>query len=180
MADPFVAEIRIFPFDFAPINWALCAGQILSISQNAALFSLIGTYYGGDGRSNFGLPDLRGNVPVGQGQGAGLSLYEVGEMGGSPTVALLDANNPVHNHSVNATTNNASTTDPTNNVYAAGVFGTRGAEKAINLYTTAAPGPTLKSTALNSAGGNQSHNNMMPYLVLNFCICMVGVYPSRS
>ena len=180
MSDQYVAEIRIFPFNFAPIGWQICAGQILPISQYSALFSLLGTNFGGNGTSNFGLPNLQGNVPVDQGQGSGLSPYAVGQSGGNPTVTVLDAQNPIHNHLVNASTTNGNTPDPSNAVYAKGSFGSRGSEGAINLYTTTTPGVTLKPTALNQVGSNQPHNNMMPYLVLNFCIALQGIFPPRG
>jgi microcystin-dependent protein len=182
MSDQFLAEIRIFPFNFAPTQWAFCNGQLLPLSQYTALFSLIGTYYGGDGRTTFQLPNLQGNVPVDAGQGAGLSLYDVGEQGGSQTVTLLDTENPVHNHLVNASGKNATSTNPSGNVYAKGLYEVSPTDKrAVNLYTTTAPGTTtLKPTAIGLAGGGQAHNNMMPYLTLNFCIAMQGIFPARS
>jgi microcystin-dependent protein len=183
MSDQFLAEIRIFPFDFAPIQWAFCNGQILPLSQYTALFSLLGTNYGGDGKSNFALPNLQGNVPVDAGQGTGLSQYEVGEQGGSQTVTLLDTENPSHNHLVNASGGNASSVDPSGNVYAKGLYELSVTNKGpVNLYTTTAPSPTLtlKPTAIGVAGGGQAHNNMMPYLTLNFCIAMQGIFPARS
>src|SRR5580658_9336370 len=165
MSDQFLAEIRMFACNFAPIQWATCDGQTLPISQNTALFSLIGTFYGGNGTSTFQLPNLQGNVPVDAGQGQGLSLYEVGEQGGSANVTLLDTENPMHNHLVNASGATATSLDPSGNVYARGIYELSATKKGpIDLYTTTAPGPNLKSTALGSAGGNQPHNNMMPYL----------------
>ncbi len=181
MSDQFLAEIRIFPFNFAPIQWAFCNGQLLPLSQHTALFSLIGTYYGGDGRSNFQLPNLQGRVPVDAGQGAGLSPYDVGEEGGNQTVTLLDTQNPSHNHLVNASGSNGTATDPSGNVYARGHYDNNGSKGAVDLYTQTAPGPTtLKPTAIGVTGGGQPHNNMMPYLTLNFCIAMQGIFPPRG
>jgi microcystin-dependent protein len=170
--DPFVAEVRIFPFNFAPRGWAFCNGQLLPISQNTALFSLLGTTYGGDGKSNFGLPNMQGNAPMHPGQGPGLSLYDLGEMGGSETVTLLQSEIPSHTHSVNgATVDNADSNIPTNkNIGKAStkVFNTTGTPVQMNVNT------------IGIAGGSQPHNNMMPYLTLNFCIAMQGVYPPRT
>jgi microcystin-dependent protein len=182
MSDQFLAEIRIFPFNFAPIQWAFCNGQILPLSQHSALFSLIGTYYGGDGRSNFALPNLQGNVPVAAGQGSGLSLYNIGEEGGSQNVTLLDTQNPSHNHLVNASGKNANSLDPSGNVYAKGLYEVSQNNKGpVNTYTTTAPGATaLNPAAIGVAGGNQPHNNMMPYLTLNFCIALQGIFPPRG
>src|ERR1700742_3852740 len=122
MANPFVAEVRIFPFNFAPQGWAFCNGQLMSLSQNTALFSLLGTTYGGDGKSNFALPNFEGNTPMQQGQGPGLSLRDLGETGGEQFVTLLQAEMPQHSHMVNADTTNANTADPTNAIYKAGII----------------------------------------------------------
>lgn len=171
MAQPFVAEIRIFPFNFAPVGWALCNGQAMRISQNTALFSLLGVNFGGDGRSTFGLPNLQGNVPVNAGQGPGLSLYNVGQSGGSPTVKLLDTQMPAHNHTLRAQSGSATTTSPVGAVPA-----------TTSIPTYAAPGgsATLNAGALQNTGGSLPHNNLQPYLVLNFCIALQGVFPPRS
>ena len=172
--DPFVAEIRIFPFNFAPKGWAFCDGQILPLSQNTALFSLLGTTYGGDGKSNFALPDMQGNAPMHPGQGPGLSLHDLGETGGSETVSLLESEIPVHSHAMTASTQDGLDSHPVNNLLAQGV--------GIAQYTDANTGPftTLNDSALSLAGGDQPHNNMQPYLTLNFCIALQGVYPPRT
>jgi microcystin-dependent protein len=173
MADPFVAEIRIFPFNFAPKGWAFCDGQILPLSQNTVLFSLLGTTYGGDGKSNFALPDLQGSAPMHPGQGPGLSLHYLGETGGSDTVSLLESEIPSHNHPLQAYMGVADVPYPENNVLAQSVDG--------DSYYPAA-GATLvplSDYSLTPAGGDQPHNNMMPYLTLNFCIALQGVFPPR-
>ena len=171
MADPFVAEIRIFPFNFPPKGWALCNGQLMAISQNTALFSLLGTYYGGDGKSTFGLPDLEGSVAVDAGQGQGLSYYDLGQTGGTDTVTLLASEAPVHNHNVMA-----QTVDQGDNRIPA---------PTLNLGKTSIynPGPfnaQLNFQATSLYGQGQPHNNLMPYLVLNFNIALQGVYPARG
>jgi len=171
MADPFVAEIRIFPFNFAPKGWAFCDGQILPISQNTALFSLLGTNYGGDGKSTFALPDLQGSVPIHQGQGSGLSEYFVGETGGEPYVTLLLTETPTHSHNITA-----QTIDQGDN---------RIPSPSLNLgntqmYSNAQPTATMDPQALSLYGNSQPHNNLMPYLTLNFNIALQGVYPPRS
>lgn len=170
--DPFIAEIRIFPFNFAPIGWAFCDGQLMPISQNTALFSLLGTTYGGDGKSNFALPNLQGSAPIGAGQGPGLSLYDLGETGGSDTVTLVESEMPVHTHPVVASLSDGTNQTPANALYAFGV--------GIGQY--AAPGATamLADNAVGLTGGDQSHNNLQPYLTLSFCIALQGVYPPRS
>lgn len=175
MADPFVAEIRIFPFNFPPKGWAFCNGQLLPISQNTALFSLLGTTYGGDGKSTFGLPDMQGNAAMHPGQGPGLSLHDLGEMGGSQTVTLLESEIPSHSHSINATTG-ALQSDPTGSVWA-----NPGGRPAPNFFADSGGSPlTMNATAVNLTGGSLPHNNMQPYLTLNFCIALQGVFPPRS
>jgi microcystin-dependent protein len=175
MSDPFVAEIRIFPFNFPPTGWAFCDGQILPLSQNTALFSLLGTTYGGDGKSNFGLPNLQGSAPMQAGQGPGLSLRELGESGGEQTVTLLQSEMPSHPHTANASSGSGSSHDPTNNVWATAQVARQGQK----LYGSAG-GATMNPLALSPAGSSFPHNNMMPYLVLNFCIALQGVYPPRT
>src|SRR5207253_2188622 len=174
--DPFVAEIRIFPFNFAPKGWAWCDGQLMPISQNTALFSLLGTTYGGDGKSNFALPDMQGNAPMHPGQGPGLSLHDLGETGGSETVTLLQSEIPAHSHAMqNAPTGFAANTNTcTNN--------SMGKSSQGNVYIpfNAANVVQLSPSALTPAGGDQPHNNMQPYLTLNFCIALQGVYPPRT
>jgi len=180
MADPFVAEIRIFPFNFAPKGWAFCDGQILPISQNTALFSLLGTTYGGDGKSTFALPNLQGAAPLHSGQGSGLSLWDLGEFQGSDTVTLLESEIPAHSHALNAQTQNANTNDPAGAILAAGHFG--GAQGgAVNFYLASANPQTLMNpAAIAPSGGSLPHNNLMPYLTLNFCIALQGVFPPRT
>jgi microcystin-dependent protein len=175
MADPFVAEIRIFPFNFPPKGWAFCDGQLLAISQNTALFSLLGTTYGGDGKSNFALPNMQGNAPMHPGQGPGLSLHDLGETGGSETVTLLESEIPAHSHALMATTQAANQATPVNNSLAK----TTGTFKPY-LAPAGAPLVQMSQNALPPAGGDQPHNNMQPYLTLNFCIALQGVFPPRS
>src|SRR6201999_3600998 len=168
--DPFVAEIRIFPFNFAPKGWAWCDGQLLPLSQNTALFSLLGTTYGGNGKSNFALPDVQGRAPMHPGQGPGLSLHDLGETGGSDTVTLLQSEIPAHSHSTNISGTQGIQNTPLSQLPAIGV--------GVNLYATASsPLVPMADNALTPAGGDQPHNNMMPYLTLNFCIALQGVFP---
>ena len=171
--DPFVAEIRIFPFNFAPKGWAFCDGQLLPLSQNTALFSLLGTTYGGDGKSTFALPDLQGSVPMHPGQGAGLSLYDLGQTGGSQTVSLLESEIPIHAHGLRGDRNVSETPDPSGNSLGRG--------SSINAYQTAVSQNlvAMAAEALAPAGGDQPHNNMQPYLTLNFCVALQGVFPQR-
>ena len=173
MADPFVAEIRIFPFNFAPRGWAFCNGQLLPLSQNTALFSLLGTTYGGDGKSTFALPNLQGNAPMHPGQGPGLSLHDLGEIGGSPTVTLLQSEMPFHSHSMNASADPANAQIPSSQVTLARSAG--GSAYATNTAGLLA----LSNQALLPAGGSLPHNNMQPYLTLNYCIALQGVFPPR-
>jgi len=175
MADPFVAEIRIFPFNFAPKGWAWCDGQLMPISQNTALFSLLGTTYGGDGKSNFALPNMQGNAPMHPGQGPGLSLHDLGETGGSETVSLLESEIPSHSHAMRASS------DAADNFVAVGNMLAKPIGRGNNLYsTTTTPLVSMSDNALTPAGGDQPHNNMQPYLTLNFCIALQGVYPPRT
>ncbi len=175
MADPFVAEIRIFPFNFAPKGWAFCNGQILPISQNTALFSLLGTTYGGDGKSTFALPDLQGRAPMHPGQGPGLSLHDLGETGGSETVTLLESEMPAHSHTYNVSAGDATDRIPTGQKFASGLGG-------VVPYAPAAGAPLtqMSPVALAPAGGDLPHNNMQPYLTFNFCIALQGVFPPRT
>jgi len=176
MSDHFVAEIRLFGFAFAPSGWALCNGQLLPISQNTALFSLLGTVYGGDGRSTFGLPDLRGCVPlhVGASQpGPGLGTYLLGERGGSEVVALLESEMPAHSHLLRA-----ATLDPADaNIPSASA--SLAPSTGGTLYQSTAD-VHLAPQALAPAGGSTPHNNMQPYLTVNFCIALQGTYPPRT
>jgi microcystin-dependent protein len=174
MADPFVAEIRIFPFNFAPKGWAFCDGQIMPISQNTALFSLLGTTYGGDGKSNFALPNMQGNAPMHPGQGPGLSLHDLGETGGSDTVSLLESEIPSHSHAIKA-----DTLDPAD-VQAPGATVVLAKSTGGNAYIAPASLVAMAGQTLAPAGGDQPHNNMQPYLTLNFCIALQGVFPPRT
>ena len=175
MADPFVAEIRIFPFNFAPKGWAFCDGQLLPISMNTALFSLLGTTYGGDGKSTFAIPNLQGNAPMHPGQGPGLSLHDLGETGGSDTVSLLESEIPAHAHTLQAQTNPASL-----NVGAVDRSLARSAGGFAFKQTPFTNLVSMAGGALAPSGGDQPHNNLMPYLTLNFCIALQGVYPPRT
>lgn len=172
MADPFVAEIRIFPFNFAPKGWAWCDGQLLPLSQNTALFSLLGTTYGGDGKSNFALPDLQGSAPMHPGQGPGLSLHDLGETGGSETVTLLASEIPAHSHGLRANSSLGDNPNP--------------AGHSLGRYTNAYQSTVsanlvgMAPESLSPAGGDQPHNNMMPYLTFYFNIALQGVFPPRS
>jgi len=172
MADPFVAEIRIFPFNFAPKGWAWCDGQLLPLSQNTALFSLLGTTYGGDGKSNFALPDLQGRAPMHPGQGPGLSLHDLGETGGSETVSLLESEIPAHSHSLVASQADGVERTPNGQLLATGI--------GISAYQTPGPLTQLSPNGLAPAGGDQPHNNLQPYLTFYFCIALQGVFPPRG
>lgn len=171
--DPFVAEIRIFPFNFAPKGWAFCDGQLLPLSQNTALFSLLGTTYGGNGKSTFALPNMQGNAPMHPGQGPGLSLHDLGETGGSETVSLLESEIPNHSHALMASS------QPGEDSQAAGeAFGR---SVGASLYQPSNAGlVAMSDNIMSPAGGDQPHNNMQPYLTLNFCIALQGVYPPRT
>jgi len=173
--DPFVAEIRIFPFNFAPKGWAFCDGQILPLSQNTALFSLLGTTYGGNGQSTFALPDLQGSAPLHPGQGPGLSLYDLGQQSGTEFVTLLQSEIPVHTHTMSASVENGTQKTLTADITLATSIG-----GSIYQSNTGANLVTMAPQALAPAGGSLPHNNMMPYLTLNFCIALQGVYPPRT
>jgi microcystin-dependent protein len=179
MSDPFLGEIRMFPFNFAPAGWALCNGQIIPIPQNPALFSLLGTTYGGNGTSNFALPNLQGSVPVDAGQGTGLPLYDLGETGGEISHALNTAEMPAHIHNLMGDTAEASTASPSNAVYAQGRYTGNPPGPAWPYTSSTANDVTMYQGALTAAGGNVPHNNLMPYLTLNFCIALQGIYPQR-
>jgi microcystin-dependent protein len=174
MADPFVAEIRVFPFNFAPKGWAWCDGQLLPLSQNTALFSLLGTTYGGNGKSNFALPDLQGRAAMHPGQGPGLSLHDLGETGGSETVTLLESEIPAHSHTPNSNLGSADLTAPSSlNVLA---------EADGSAYKASPFGPltTMGAQSLSAAGGDLPHNNLQPYLTFYFNIALQGVFPPRG
>ena len=171
--DPFVAEIRIFPFNFPPKGWAFCDGQLMPISQNTALFSLLGTTYGGDGKANFAIPNMQGNAPMQPGQGPGLSLYDLGQTGGSDTVTLIDNELPVHSHALMASSQPGEDATPAGE--------NLGRSVGASLYQTSSANLVkMNSGALALAGNSQPHNNLMPYLTLNFCIALQGVYPPRT
>jgi microcystin-dependent protein len=174
MADPFVAEIRIFPFNFAPRGWAWCDGQLLPLSQNTALFSLLGTTYGGNGKSNFALPNLQGSAPMHPGQGPGLSLHDLGESGGSDTVTLNQNETPAHSHTLKAQSTTGSKSTPENNSIA------RVSGATPYLPAAGAALTPLSNQAVTPTGGDQPHNNMMPYLTYYFNIALQGVFPPRS
>lgn len=175
MADPFVAEIRIFPFNFAPKGWAWCDGQLMPLSQNTALFSLLGTTYGGDGKSTFALPDLQGNAPMHPGQGPGLSLHDLGETGGSETVTLLQSEIPVHSHFMRAHNGDqGDAQNPSPNTSLAQSANGFAYQSVANLNLT-----QLNPGILSPAGGDQPHNNLMPYLTFYFNIALQGVFPPR-
>jgi microcystin-dependent protein len=174
MASPFVAEIRIFGFNFAPKGWAFCNGQIMPISQNTALFSLLGTTYGGDGKSNFALPNLQGSAPLNAGQGPGLSLRDLGEIGGEDNVTLLQTEIPAHAHTAQGYPN-AGGQGPTNNTWS------DANQRGISQYTSSgAQNVQMNPLALSVTGSSLPHNNLMPYLVLNFCIALQGIFPPRT
>lgn len=168
MADPFVGEIRSFGFTFAPRNWAYCNGTLVSIASNTLLFSVIGTTYGGDGNTTFALPDLRGRAAIHRGRGPGLSLYNMGQAGGSQTVALTTDAMPSHNHNMLATNDHNQNT-PDNHL-----LGQR------PIYNAGDPSTTLHPAAIGHTGSGTSHDNQQPYQVLNFCIAMTGAFPQRG
>lgn len=170
MSEPFIAEVRIFAGNFAPRGWALCNGQLLPIAQNTALFSLVGTTYGGDGRSTFGLPNLQGRAAMHPGNGPGLTPRRLGETGGSATVTLTADQIPAHNHALHGY-GNAAAANPTN---------TRGLGNAPMYHAPAPNQGALAGQAIGASGGGQPHNNRQPYLGLNFIIALQGIYPSRS
>lgn len=173
MSDQFLAEIRIFPFNFPPTGWAFANGQIMPLSQNTALFALLGTTYGGDGKSTFALPDMQGNAPMQPGQGQGLSLRDLGEMSGVESITLLESEIPLHTHTLNAQNTPANSRTPGNTVVLARNVGG-------NTYKAAPSNmQAMAFQALAPAGGSLPHNNMQPYLALNFCIALQGIFPQR-
>lgn len=188
MADNFVGEIRLFPFNFAPNGWALCQGQLLPINQNTALFSLLGTFYGGDGKSNFALPNLQGRVAIAQGQGPGLSSYVIGDTGGAETITVLTTQIPSHSHTLTpAGTLNARNAGGDRQTPAANVLAAE-SEGATATYSNASVNASMKAggvtfsgtTAVSTAGGDTAHENRMPFLTLNYCIALQGIFPARS
>ena len=174
MSDPFVAEIRIFGGNFAPSGWALCNGQLMPISQNTALFSLLGTWYGGDGKSTFALPNLMGSGAINQGQGPGLTSRSLGETGGSQTVQLLQQELPLHNHFIQGSTENATLKQPAPTEFLA-------RSKAGTIYqSNIANLVAMNAQALALTGNSTPHNNMQPYLTLTYIIALQGVFPPRG
>jgi microcystin-dependent protein len=176
MSDQFVGEIRMFAGSFAPNQWALCDGQLLPISQNTALFSLLGTYYGGNGQTTFALPDLRGCSPIGWGAGPGLSQVDLGEVLGTETVTLVGNQIPSHTHQVSATSATGTTGNPSAAMWAVSQQG-RAKE---NLYGPPASLVAMDAAAVGAVGGGQPHNNLAPYLVVNFIIALQGIFPPRG
>jgi microcystin-dependent protein len=174
MSDPFVAEIRIFSFNFPPKGWAFCDGQLLPLSQNTALFSLLGTFYGGDGKTTFALPNMQGSVPMQEGQGGGLSQRFLGEMSGTEFVTLLTSEIPIHTHNVMAQNTPANVNAPGPNTVSLARSSGGG-----TAYGPLASNVPMAFQTLSPAGGSLPHNNMQPYLTLNFCIAMQGVFPAR-
>ncbi len=175
MTDPFLAEIRIFTGNFAPAGWALCNGQLMSISQNTALFSLLGVTYGGDGRTTFALPNLQGSAPMQQGQGPGLSQRYLGEQGGETSVTLLQSEMATHTHRPMAYDANGNSNSPGNAVWAQSLNG----RVAVNMYSPTAPNVMMAPQTTQVMGGSQPHNNMQPYLGLTFIIALQGIFPQR-
>jgi|SRR5215813_3031799 len=174
MSSPFVAEIRIFGFNFPPKGWALCDGQLLPISQNTALFSLLGTTYGGDGKSNFALPNLQGSAAMQPGQGPGLSLRDLGEVGGEDSVTLLQTEMPFHSHQFGGCNDGVGDAqDPTGAIWAK-----EAGRAVVFLYSNTNPN-AMNPNAMAITGGSLPHNNLQPYLVLNFCIALQGIFPAR-
>ena len=166
----FIGEVRIFAGNFAPRNWALCDGQLLPINQNQALFSILGTTYGGDGRTNFGLPDLRGRVPIHAGNGPGLTPRTLGAKGGEEAHVLTVQEMPSHTHTLNARNQRGNTNIPSGNVLA----------RKKNFYSTQPQNAILSNGAIGTTGGGQAHNNMPPFQALNYIICLQGIFPSRN
>lgn len=167
-------------WNFAANGWALCNGQLMQISQNTALFSLLGTTYGGDGVRTFALPNLQSRVPIHQGQGAGLSPYVIGQAAGTENVTLLQGQMPAHNHSVGVSNQPGTVADPTNAVLAQGNSGQGRQPVPVSDYVTTPATGTLAATTVSSAGGNMPHSNLQPYLCVNFIIALQGIFPSRS
>ncbi len=171
MAQPYVGELRIFAGNFAPAGWMFCSGQILPISENETLFNLIGTTYGGDGQSTFGLPDLRGRLPIHQGTGGG-STYTIAETGGAEEVTLSINQIPAHSHPMLGASGNGSQANPKNNVLASSTL--------VKLYSGEAADTAMAATSITSTGGNQPHTNFQPYLCLNYIISLFGIFPSQN
>ncbi|MFK7972210.1 MAG: phage tail protein [Bacteroidia bacterium] len=172
MSEPFVGEIRMFAGNFAPRGWAFCDGQLMAVSQNDALFSLLGTIYGGDGRTTFGLPDLRGRVPIHTGQGAGLSNRRLGAKSGQENVTLVTNQLPSHNHGFKASTGSGTDSNPSGKYLAA--------SPNVRLFRPGAPAVAMDASTSTATGGSRSHTNLMPTLCIHFIVALVGIYPSRN
>jgi microcystin-dependent protein len=172
MGEPYVGEIRMFAGNFAPAGWMLCEGQLLPISENETLFNLIGTTYGGDGQETFALPNMQGRFPIHFGTGGG-STYQLGEAAGTEQVTLTINQIPAHNHPVTATSTNGGQSTPVNNIFAAVQSGNQ-------MYNDQAPNGTMNALAVNGAGGSQPHENVSPYLCVNFIISLFGVFPTPN
>jgi len=177
---PFLGQILMTGFNFAPVGWALCNGQSMSIAQNTALFSLLGTTYGGDGVQTFNLPNLQSRVPVHQGTGSGLSPYVIGGTGGTENVTLLATQMPSHNHLINVNNTPGTAPDPTNNIQAEAATGDPRSPTLISQFTAASTTGTMAANAVSMAGSSQPHANIQPYLTINFIIALQGVFPSRN
>jgi microcystin-dependent protein len=173
--DPILGMIQIFGFNFAPRGWAMCDGSLLSIAQNTALFSLLGTTYGGNGQTTFGLPDLRGRVPVGVGQGPGLSPNNLGQVSGTENITLISTQMPQHNHQMMGSSDPQATGDVSGNS-----LGSVGRGTGATIYAAGASTQVPMASVTTPAGGNQPHSNMQPYLVMNYCIAVEGIFPSRN
>jgi len=169
---PYIGQILIVPYEFAPVGWAFCDGSILSIAEFPALFDLIGTTYGGDGKSTFALPDLRGRVPIGQGQGPGTSDYVIGQAGGEETVTLTVAQIPAHTHEVQGQGGLGTTNNPSGATWAT--------QSRLNVYSSATPSVTMGAASIGTAGSSEPHDNHSPYLTINYIISLFGVFPSQS
>jgi microcystin-dependent protein len=181
MSSPFVAEIKMLACNFAPTGYATCDGQLLPISQNTALFSLLGTVYGGDGKSTFALPDMAGRIPLQQGQGPGLSLWDLGQQDGSDFVTLLESEMPAHNHMLRCKANAAGGTSVANgSVPALGAWVSGAQAGVIQQYSVNPPNVAMSPLAISAAGGSLPHNNLAPYLVVTYVIAMQGVFPPRQ
>jgi microcystin-dependent protein len=177
VSEPFIGQIILFAGNFAPRGWAFCEGQLLPIAQNTALFSILGTTYGGNGQTTFALPDLRGRVPMQPGNGPGLTPHSLGEASGSETVTLLSTQIPAHTHALGAHGGQADASSPDGAVPAVAVD--PNTQQPLNLYSATVT-TTMAPTAVGIAGGSQPHQNMQPYLCLNFIIALEGIFPSRS
>jgi microcystin-dependent protein len=178
MATPFLGMICLFGLNFTPRGWYACNGQLIAISENDALFALLGTTYGGDGQSTFAVPDLRGRTPIHQGQGPGLSNYSIGQMAGSETVTLLSSQMPIHSHIALANNTAASVAVPVAGNSLAAPIDVH--NDAAYMYSSAAVDTSIAPNSISSAGGNQPHENMQPFLAMNYCIAAEGIFPVRS